>query len=197
MAVQTDVLQCRTCGGPLRMNDTECDHCGNPVVITTFNSVKNMNQLSLNKNIASYKKDLSQDPDDVTANKAIAYCYLKLNMYDEALKFFEKAVRDNFDDSETYFYAAVCHLHGKKAFLAMRPDINKIEEYLGAATMIEPKGIYYYFWAYIKYDYYKRKFLVTTPDYMQMLQQAKVHGCSVFDIQQLFSILNVDNPFKG
>lgn len=197
MAVQADVLQCRTCGGPLRLTDTECEHCFNPVVISTFNSVKNMNPLFLNKNISSYKQDLSNNPNDITANKAVAYCYLKLNMYDEALRYFEKAVRDNFDDSETYFYAAICHLRGKKAFLAMRPDINKIEEYLGAATMIEPKGIYYYFWAYVKYDYYKRKFLVTTPDYMQLLQQAKRLGCSVFDIQQLFTILNVDNPFKG
>ncbi len=197
MAIEVTTLRCRNCGGALQMNYTECEYCGNPVVISTFNSVKDMNPLSLNKNISSYKQDLTKDPDNIQANKAIAYCYLKLNMYDDALKYFQKAVLDNFDDSEAYFYAAICHLRGKKAFLTMRPDINKIEEYLGAATMIEPKGIYYYFWAYIKYDYFKRKFLVTTPDYTQMLQKARVNGCSVNDIQQLFSILNVENPFKG
>lgn len=49
------------------------------------------------------------------------------------------------------------------------PNINKAEEYLNAACMIEPKGFYYLFWAYIKYDYFERKFLNTSPDYKELL----------------------------
>lgn len=59
-------------------------------------------------------------------------CYLKLKMYDKALGAFEKAIEDNFDDSEIYFYAAICLLNGKKAFLNQRPTIDKILEYLNA-----------------------------------------------------------------
>ena len=115
-------------------------------------------------------------------------------MYDKALSYFEKAVVDNFDDSEVYFYAAICCLQGKKAYLCLRPQINMAEEYLNAATMIEPKGIYYYLWSYIKYDYYKRKFLNTNPDYVAMLRKAEMTGLSVFDKNQLFEILNVEKP---
>ena len=72
---------------------------------------------------------------------------------------FDKALENNFDNSEAFFYAAICRLGGKKAFIIKdRSIINKIEEYIQAALMIEELGIYYYFWAYIKYDYYKRKF---------------------------------------
>ncbi len=195
----TDVLDlsCRNCGAAVSIDTTNCKYCGQPVSISTFNSVKGMELPLVNKYVMSYRKDLSLNPNDVGANKAVAYCYLKLKMYDNALSFFEKAVIDNFDDSETYFYAAICCLKGKKAFLSQRSDINKIEEFMNAATMIEPKGIYYYFWAYVKYDYFNRKFLRTSPDYMQMLEMAKKYQVSEYDISQLFSILNVDNPFKG
>jgi hypothetical protein len=103
-------------------------------------------------------------------------------------------IEDNFDDSETYFYAAVCLLNGKKAFLNQRPTIDKVLEYINAALMIEPKGIYYYYLAYIKYDYFERKHFRTTPNYREALQMAVDAGLSDFDIEQLFAILGVARP---
>lgn len=173
LGVEVLDLKCRGCGAPITINDTICKYCGGPVAISTFNSVNSMPLPMVNKYANSYRKDLQNNPFDVNANKATAYCYLKLKMYDKALDCFEKAVEDNFDDSEVYFYAAICCLKGKKAFLAQRAEINKAEEFLNAALMIEPKGIYYYLWAYIKYDYFKRKFLNTTPNYLDMLNAEK------------------------
>jgi tetratricopeptide (TPR) repeat protein len=121
-------------------------------------------------------------------------CYLKLKLYDKALASFEKAIEDNFDNSETFFYAAICLLGGKKAFLAQRPVIDKIEEYINAALMIEPRGVYYYFLAYIKYDYYSRKFFKTSPTYQEALAQANNAGVSPFDIEQLYGIFGVSRP---
>ena len=121
-------------------------------------------------------------------------CYLKLKMYDKALAAFEKAIEDYFDDSETYFYAAVCLLNGKKAFLNQRPTIDKVLEYINAALMIEPKGIYYYYLAYIKYDYFERKHFRTSPNYQEALQMAVDAGLSDYDIEQLFAILGVARP---
>lgn len=187
-------LVCKNCGATVTIDTSICKYCAQPVSVATFNSVRDMELPLVNKYISSYREDLSTNPSDISANKAAAYCYLKLRMYDNALSCFEKAVVDNFDDSEIYFYAAICCLKGKKAYLSLRPEINKAEEYLNAATMIEPKGIYYYFWSYIKYDYYKRKFLNTTPDYIDMLKQAENFGVSVYDKTQLFSILNVEKP---
>ena len=121
-------------------------------------------------------------------------CYLKLKLYDKALPAFEKAMEDNFDNSETFFYAAICLLQGKKAFLHQRPTIEKITEYINAALMIEPKGVYYYFLAYIKYDYFDRKFLKTSPTYQEALAMANDAGVSPYDIEQLYAILGVDRP---
>ena len=148
----------------------------------------------VNKYANEYRKALNDNPDDKDLNTSIAMCYLKLKLYDKALLAFEKAIEDNFDNSETFFYAAICLLHGNKAFLAKRPDIDKIEEYINAALMIEPKGVYYYFWAYIKQDYFNRKFFNTQPTYQEALQLSVDNGISEFDKEQLFSILAVPKP---
>lgn len=194
LGVEVLDLKCRGCGAPITINDTICKYCGGPVAISTFNSVNSMPLPMVNKYANSYRKDLQNNPFDVNANKATAYCYLKLKMYDKALDCFEKAVEDNFDDSEVYFYAAICCLKGKKAFLAQRAEIDKAEEFLNAALMIEPKGIYYYFMAYIKYDYFKRKYFRTSPSYEECLTESEMIGCSDLDKHQLFEILGVTKP---
>ena len=114
---------------------------------------------------------------------------------DKALLAFEKAMEDNFDNSETFFYAAVCLLKGKKAFLTPRAEINKIEEYINAACTIEPKGYYYLFAAYIKKDYFERKFLQSIPKSGELLKKAQDYGCTETDKQQLFEIMGVTCPF--
>jgi tetratricopeptide (TPR) repeat protein len=150
----------------------------------------------VNKYANAYKQALADSPDNQDLNNSIAMCYLKLKLYDKALAAFERAMEDNFDNSETFFYAAICLLKGQKAFLAQRAAIDKIEEYINAALMIEPKGVYYYFWAYIKYDYFSRKSYKTSPTYQEALAMATSAGESVsqFDCQQLYAILNVACP---
>ena len=115
-------------------------------------------------------------------------------MYSKAAEAFDKAVIDNFDDSESYFYYAVCVLNGKKAFLNPRSNIDKALEYINAALMIEPRGIFYYFMAYIKYDFFARKSYRTTPDYMECLNNAISVGVSNTDIQMLYEMLGVSRP---
>ena len=48
-------------------------------------------------------------------------------------------------------------IRGKKAFLSNKSTITQIETFINDAISIESKGVYYYFMAYIKFDYYKRK----------------------------------------
>ena len=192
MSAQTKTISCPGCGAPVSISQEICEFCDRPVVISTFNSVASMSPLELNKYASSYRKSLASDPDNVSLNTSIAMCYLKLKMYDEAYAAFSKAVVDNFDNSETYFYAAASLLKGKKAFLHTRPEIDKILELLNAAIMIEPRGIYYYFMAYIKYDYFKRKFLNTTPDYKSCLANAKALGYSQLDVNTFYAAAGVD-----
>ena len=148
----------------------------------------------VNQYAATYREALQNEPNAKDLNSNIAMCYLKLKLYDKALEAFENAIVDNFDNSETFFYAAICLLKGKKAFLAQRPEIDKVEEYINAALMIDPRGIYYYFWAYIKQDYYNRKFFNTSPTYQEALMSAQNSGLSPVDVEQLYGILGVPRP---
>lgn len=195
MAHSVVELNCPGCGARVSTSQKECDWCHKPIVISTFNSVYSMSLPEVNKYAGVYRKALSENPNNTDLNKSVAMCYLKLKMYDKALAAFEKAVEDNFDDSETYFYAAICCLNGKKAFLAQRSLIDRAIEYIDAANMIEPKGIHYYLLAYIKYDYFERKYLNTTPNYQECLMMAEQEGVSPHDASELFGILGVANPF--
>lgn len=194
MAHQAIDMRCPGCGAPVSTGDTTCSYCYRPVIISTFNSVKSMSMLEVNKYANAYKSVLAQNPDNTELNNSIAMCYLKLKLYDKAQDAFAKAIEDNFDNSETYFYAAISLLNGKKAFLAKRIDIDKIEEYIQAALAIEPKGIYYYFWAYIKYDHFYRKCYRTTPSYQELLKKAQNEGLSDNDVNQFYEILGVERP---
>lgn len=187
-------LNCPGCGARVSTGQRECEWCHKPIIISTFNSVNSMPMPEINKFAGAYRKALAENPDNQELNNSIAMCYLKLKLYDKALPAFEKAMEDNFDNSETFFYAAICLLQGKKAFLHQRPTIEKITEYINAALMIEPKGVYYYFLAYIKYDYFDRKFLKTSPTYQEALAMANDAGVSPYDIEQLYAILGVDRP---
>lgn len=194
MSHQIVELECPGCGKAITTSTRQCPQCFREIVITTFNSVSGMSTLEINKQANAYRKAMVNDPDNQTLNTSIAFCYLKLKLYDKAIPCFEKAIEDNFDNSETYFYAAIALLKGKKAFLTPRPVIDKIEEYIQVAIMIEPKGIYYYFWAYIRYDHHFRKSYRMSPNYQELLLNAKRIGLSQTDVAELYSILGLERP---
>lgn len=194
MAHQIVELECPGCGKAITTSTRQCPQCFREIVISTFNSVSRMSALETNKQANAYRKAMVNNPNDQTLNMSLAFCYLQLKLYDKAIPCFEKAIEDNFDNSETYFYAAISLLKGKKAFLTPRPIIDKIEEYIQAAIMIEPKGIYYYFWAYIRYDHHFRKSYRMNPDYQELLSQAQQMGLSQTDVSELFGILEVQQP---
>ena len=197
MATQILDIKCPGCGAECGTNQKICDFCGNPVTISTFNSVYAMPMPLVGKYANAYRQELTANPDNKELNNSLAMCYLKLKQYDKALAAFEKAMEDNFDNSETFFYAAVCRLGGKKAFLAPRVAIDKIETDINSALMIEPsKGIYHYFLAYIKHDFFERKFFNTSPTWQEALAAANAAGeaPSPFDIEQLWGILGVPRP---
>lgn len=187
-------LECPGCGRPLSTDMQECPACHRPVVISSFNSIYELSALETNKYASAYQKALVNDPNNNKVNGALGMCFLKLKMYDKALSAFDKAIVDNFDNSETYYWAAVSILKGRKAFLCSRAEIDKAEEYLNAAIMIEPRGIYYYFMAYLRYDFHSRKFLRVNPDYKELIFEARQHHVSPTEVTQLFDVLGVDLP---
>lgn len=187
-------IKCPGCGARLQIDQKECEYCHAPVVISTMSDIFSMSAQNISKYSKSYESDLSENPDNAELNNSLAFCYLKLGFYDKALVKFDKAIEQNLNNSETYIYAAACVLAGRKPFLTPRLDIDRIEQYINAALMIEEKGLYRYFQAYIKYDYYKRKFFKTSPTWEECLVQAKSEGFSSTDVNQLFSILKQEIP---
>ncbi len=163
-------------------------------MISNMSTLSSMSPLGVNKYANAYREALKEAPQNRSLNVSVAMCYLKLNLYDKALPAFEIAIEDNFENAEPLFWAAICLMKGRKAFLQSRSTIDKILEYLDAALMIEPKGIYYYYAAYVKYDYFQRKFYATSPDYKEYLLLAKQAGVTAHDITQLFEMLHVEKP---
>lgn len=187
-------LNCPGCGAPVSTEHKICEFCNRPIVITSIKDVVSMSTLEINKYANTYRKELAANPDNKDLNLSLAVCYFRLKMYDNAVVPFSKAIEDNFDNSETFFYAAVNLLKGKKAFVTPRADIDKILEYLNAANMIAPKAQYYYFLAYIKQDYFDRKYLNITPNWLDELKTACEMGLNEEEASQMFELMGVEQP---
>ena len=194
METTAQQLSCPSCGAPITIADKVCPYCNGNVLIKSFQSLSDMSLGKLNKYADFYRKGVAAEPNDKDLQNSLAMCYLKLKLYGKAQEAFEKAIAANIDSSETYFYAAISLLAGKKPFVVPRPIIDKIEEYLNAAIMIEPKGIYYYFMAFVRYDFHNRKHFKVTPNWEEYLLEAESTGFGSADSAELFSILNLAKP---
>lgn len=194
MAYQVVDLECPSCGAPIGIDTQVCPHCFRDIVIRTFQTVGSLTPKEANQRIKAYDKMLQQNPDHAEAYLSKAFCYLRLRLYDKAIPCFEKAIEENLEEADGYFYAAVAKLRGKRPFLTGKKEIEKIEEYLGAAMMLEEKGIYAYFHAYLKNDYYEKKKLRAAPPSRELLAQAARMGVSQADKEELFQLLGMEIP---
>ncbi|MDA8226366.1 MAG: hypothetical protein M0T74_01440 [Desulfitobacterium hafniense] len=192
--MENEKITCHGCGVAVSSNISQCEYCGNPIQIRSFRSVAGMSPQLLNKYIQSYQKDLSAQPNNSDSKIAIAFCYLQLKLYDKAIEVFIKEAESNLNNSEVLFYAAISLLKGKKAFLAQRTDIDKMLEYLVAATIIEDKPIFRYVLAYIKYDFFHRKGYKINPNYEHEYKAALDGGVTDLDIKELHELLSVERP---
>lgn len=194
MPYQVIELNCPGCGARVSISQKICEYCKEPVIISSFNSVNSLPLPLLNKYTNEYRNALKSSPYHVGLNKALGLCFLKLKLYEKAIQAFEKAMEEDCDDAELYFYAALCLLNGKKPFLCSREVIDKMISYINAANMIEPRGIFYYFLAYIKYDYFERKYLNCNPNYLDCLNYSEEMGTPVLDRKILFDFLGLARP---
>jgi tetratricopeptide (TPR) repeat protein len=191
-------LKCGSCGADVLESQLEngeiCPLCGQAARIKHYQTVAAMPLPQVQKYQVTFQAQMAANPNDNTLSSSLAFCFLKLKLPEKALPLFEKAMADNFSDPIPYFYAAVCLLKGKKAFLAMRPEIDKIGKYLDAAISLEPRGIFYYFQAYIKYDYFNRKHLNSPPGFQELLETAKQSGLTDDEISEFYLLTGVEHP---
>lgn len=163
-------LTCPRCGAAVSTEQNNCDYCHSPIVIENLNSLDN---LDLKAYVKTYTDILRDNKADENITSSLAMCYLKMKLYDKAIKHFDTILDSEIDNADVYFYYAIALLKGKKPFLTPLADIKKIIELLNTGIMLNAKGIYYYFLAYIKYDFYYRKFLNISPSYTDEVEIAK------------------------
>lgn len=185
-------VSCPSCGATVSVDNKKCEYCNSPLIISEFNSVWEMGNEFAKKYLNSFSNVTVGD------NPAISFsagmCCLKLRLFDRAYGYFDKAISSNPNNCEAYFFTAVSLLNGKKAFLSNRVTIDKIEQNIKAAIAIEPRGIFYYFWAYIKYDYFERKHLKTSPNRDECLSASKEHNVTELDKKMVFDIIGIEKP---
>ena len=191
MALEVINITCPGCGAPIDTSAKNCKSCGRPVVITTFNSVYGMDMKDLNQYKGTYQKTLEEHPDNPEINLSMGMCLLKLNAYDKAEEKFNKAIEESIDNPEAYFWDAVCLLKGKRPFVQTRQIVDQAIDLTNTARMLEDRGIFSYFIAYLKYDYYQLKRLKQELSYVEELQRAS-SSVTQEDIRMLAEILKID-----
>lgn len=184
-------LTCPGCQAPVSQSMKECPYCGRPVVVTTFGDVMKLSGLDLRKYQNAFSNRNNGDPlNDIS----LGFVFLRSKLYEKAIAHFDKVIDSYFENGEVFMAAAAAQLKGKKPFLNVRSDINLAEKYLDIAIEIDNKAIYYYFLAYIRYDYHFRKGFGISPNYREYLQKAINMGVTQTDIHTLFELLNTEVP---
>ena len=182
-------MKCPSCGASITTQTKQCDYCQSDILVKSFKNLAAMPLPQVNKYMAAYQSASAEHPDNNDVNASVGLCFLRLKKYDLALNYLEKAQADNFEDATPFFYAAVARLEGRKPFLLNRQEIDQIMTDIEAAMSIEPKAEQYYFMSYIKRDYFKRKFLNTTPSWEEYMQEAVDNGLSAADVEEFHAMV--------
>jgi hypothetical protein len=120
--------------------------------------------------------------------------HLDLGLRREAVEDFRLARASDPRNQDAYYLGAVAQLDGKKAFLASLQCIRESEELIQGAIGLEDRGIFYYFLAYVRFDYYERKFLRAPAPWQLSFVAACSRGLTQGQIDSLFKLLSVENP---
>lgn len=197
MLVSVVNLKCSNCGESLAESMSRCPSCDQPVVIKKMSSLFGVPPAELNMRwrLMDRARLEEQDNDLVSdADFTAGCCFLRLKMFDRAMMRFDKTVTLNPGNADAFFCMAVSALKGKRPFLVPLADIRKAHESLDAAVMIEERAIFRLFLAYVKYDFFARRFLQIEPDWQTELLSAVALGLTDEDVDELFTALGQACP---
>ena len=81
-----EILECKGCGHPLAPKVTVCGYCGNEHIIKSDKSPFSLPDKLVKKYANHYKSKVQNDPKDGEAVFSLGTFYLKLKLYDLAVK---------------------------------------------------------------------------------------------------------------
>lgn len=196
MLVSVVNLKCSNCGEPLSESITRCPSCDQPVVIKKISSLLGLTQSEL------YARSRLMDSEGVKnqgtlyadTNYTAGCCLLRLKMYDQAILRFGKVIEISPCNADVFFSMAIADLKGLRPFLAPLVNVRKALENLARATMIEDRAVFHYFLAYIKFDFYARRFLRIDPNWQYEFRNALTLGLTTEEANELFDVLEKECP---
>lgn len=182
MDVNSKVLRCPCCGASIPLKGRECEYCGSSITICYQTPANKIDPIKLKKYIISYEK-IQLQFDGKNETLGISYLYLK--QFAKAIDVFDKAICETPNNANLYLLKSIALLAGKTPFATPLAVIKEIINNIQTAILLEEKAIYHYFVAYIKYDFYNRKFLRIIPTCVEELQTAMALGLTKDDIECL------------
>jgi tetratricopeptide (TPR) repeat protein len=165
-----EILKCQGCGANLPPGCSKCEYCSGLNIIIAkedpFTLDSSLSKLCLNY----FRSRVTESPYDGAAAFSLGLLYLKLKVYDFAIKNFERAIYLLPEESEVYYYYAISLMKGRKPKVVSYSEIKKIEEYLNSALQLnDSKVSYYIFLALIKYDFYLKNGMNSSGPFLQEL----------------------------
>jgi tetratricopeptide (TPR) repeat protein len=175
MSGSLKVELCPQCGAPAELRVNRCAYCEAEFIVTSLASLEHFDKAGIQKYLKHYRQRLGEEPQNGEINLAMGICQLDLGLYDDALEFFNAAVRNERENPDGYYYQAIALIKGRKPKLLSLNEARKIEEKLRAAIQLnDGKAVYYYFWLIIKHEFYVKNGLgAGSPSIAELSQKAQ------------------------
>ena len=186
------VLECPQCGAPVKPNSKTCDRCYSQYIITSVSSLKKFDDSAIKKYLSAYESSLKSGGESAELFTAMGICQLQRGLYKFANNYFDKAIALLPEEGETYYYAALALLNGKRPFLSSLPVIKKATEYLQLAAELSGQGSYYYLHHLIHKDYYEKRKLKCSPTSAELLEMSLAHGLSDADSDEIHRLVGLE-----
>jgi hypothetical protein len=140
----------------------------------------------------------AEDPRAAAARHCAAGLeHLRLGLPKQAAAEFELARTGAPLDPDAYYFGAIAELGGKKAFLAPLRCIRMADTLIHGALGLDDRPEFHYFLAYLRYDYYERKYLRPPAPWQASFVEAWNTGLTESRIDSLFTLLSVENPLPA
>jgi hypothetical protein len=100
------------------------------------------------------------------------------------------------DSADVHYLSAVALLGHRSAFRAAPDSARQVERTIRTAIIFDDRPLFHYFLAYLYYDFYERNSFRPPGSWQDALQYARSRGITQPEIDSLFHLLAVGNPFS-